>query len=680
MAASPNSLGPPIDPCAAYLKMTKCGQYGRNKSTVWRSPLFANLDNEDGRRGLLDHQVTGIVWLLSRLFGNLPTLKFTDPDTGRLRTNVVTPFDAENRDRLKGPKYFGGILADSMGLGKTLITIALMDLLVSQRLNVVQAKDGRSKHRPILLLTPNATVASQWIQEISQVIDESTIRHIVVSGSGLEAPPDQYRVVHLGRECFKLWPEAVSYMWDEDDTRASQVVLIMTMESWAGRTCTLHKCDREWHSSFTDEGRAFSLVIVDEAYKVKNPSTRNWRSVYLLERQFTLLITATPCMNTLTDLLGLARLLWTVPENYLKQNPSTWKHIEKTFRDLEDLHLLDEYDASHDCQLVAGRPALLARLLCKSRNARTQDIDLTRKHLRHFETLAMLKRSPSSHIYTDWGDTKPISLEGLFPTVENYTVDISLGEAYDREYQKVHINELIDYLRGLKDWGAVVVPRPKKANKEDEKAKLPIMNAHRLLQLAASSLNAYDLDRALTANGYSTRAPDVAKMRRNEVDLLRLTQFLAPLGEKKPETHIEFMKVATRNSPILQYILHYVNENILIRKENSTIQKLLIIEHSLPVAFYYELVLQFLGFECRCMHAQLSTEDRQELVDSFNSHDNNSCQILIQLYSVGFAGTNLHKSCSRVLVASQSYSIQVQWQAIYRVIRVSILMAYCFCS
>ncbi|KAI3326118.1 P-loop containing nucleoside triphosphate hydrolase protein [Xylariaceae sp. AK1471] len=671
MAASPNSLGPPIEPCAAYLKMTKCGQYGRNKSAVWRSPLLANLDNEDGRRGLLDHQVTGVVWLLSRLFGDLPTLKYKDPDTGRPCTNIQTPFDAGNRDRLRGPKYFGGILADSMGLGKTLITVALMDLLVSQRLNVLQAEDGNYKHRPILLLTPNATVASQWVQEISQVIDESTIRNIVVSGPGLEAPPDQYRVVHLGRDNFKQWPAAISYMWDEDDARASQVVLIMTMESWAGRTCIRDTEDMEWLSSFTDEGRAFSLVIVDEAYKVKNPSTRNWRSVYLLERQFTLLITATPCMNTLTDLFGLARLLWSEPETYLKQNPSTWKHIETTFRDLEDLEILDGYDASHDYQLVAGRPALLARLLCKNRNARTQDIDLTRKYLRHFETLAMLKRSPSSHIYADWGETKPISLEGLFPKVENYTVDISLGEAYDREYQKVHIDVLIDYLQGLKDWaGVVVVRRTKKEKKEDEEAKAPVTNAHRLLQLAASSLDVYDLDRTLNDNGRSTLAPDVAEMRDKGVNLLRLSQFLVPLGGTKPETHVDFMKVATRNSPILQYILHYINDNILTREENGPIKKLLIVEHSLVVAFYYELVLQFLGFECRCMHAQLSIEERQELVDSFNSSDNNSCQILIQLYTVGFAGTNLHKSCSRVLVASQSHSLQVQWQAIYRVIRV----------
>lgn len=659
--------------------MTKCGQYGRSNSTIWKSPYFETLDNEDGRRGLLDHQVTAIVWLLSRLFGDLPMLKYKDPETGRYRQDVILPSDIENRNRLKGPRYFGGILADSMGLGKTLITVALMGLLMRQKLNVVKDQDGKIKYRPILLLTPNATVALQWVQEIKQVIDDSTLHRIVLSGPGLESLPRESKISHLGRENFKEWPGALTYMWNEKDPRASQVILVMTMESWALRTCTCNK-KGEWSSSFTKAGRGFSLVVVDEAFKVKNPSTKNWRSVYLLERQFTLLITATPCMNSLTDLFGLARLLWTAPEKYMKENAVVWREIERKFKDLKDLELLDRFPPYHDLQLLAGRPALLARLLCKHKNSRTQDINLTRQYLRFFERLAMLKRSPSSYLYADWEETTPVSLEGLFPKVENYTVNISLGKAYDEEYQKVHIDLLINYLEDLRDWGGVVTKRQKCTKKEDEEAREPIINTMRLLQLASASLDVYDLNTIITTNGHSTLAAKVAEMREKEVNFLRLVQFLVEPTDTKPETHIEWMKIATRNSPILRYILHYINKHILTRTGgrggrdgDEPIKKLLIVEQNLMLAFYYELVLQFLGIECRCMHAQLSLDERQRLVDSFNSSEPNSCQILIQLYTVGFAGTNLHKSCSRVLVASQSHSLQVQWQAIYRVIRVCFL-------
>ncbi|KAI0110906.1 P-loop containing nucleoside triphosphate hydrolase protein [Nemania sp. FL0031] len=670
IAASPNSLGPPIEPCASYLNMTRCGHFGRSNSTVWKSPLFPKLDNQEGRRGLLDHQVTAIVWLLSRMFGDLPTLKIKNPVTGVYRSNILTPSDEKNRERLKGPKYFGGILADSMGLGKTLTTVALIDLMMRQRLNVVQAEDGSSKHRPILLLTPNATVANQWVQELTQVIDVSTLPRIIVSGNGLESPCDPLRAFHLSRDSFNRWPATFSYMWDENNPRASRVVLIMTMESWALRTCTRND-EGEWSSSFTKEGRAFSLVIVDEAYKVKNSSTKNWRSVHLLERQFTLLITATPCMNSLADLFGLARLLWNAPERYLKQSDEKWKQIEQMFPSLKYLDRLDGFSPSHDFWLVAGRPSLLAKLLLKRRNANTQDIDLIRKYLKYFESLAMLKRSPTSYLYADWEKTEPISLEGLFPKAENYTVDISLDEAYDREYQAEHMELLVKYLEGLRHWGGGR-GRGRKSKKEEEDAKDPIMNSIRLLQIASSSLDVYDLDTIITANGHSTLAEKIAEMREKEVNLLRLAQFLVLPNEAKPETHVDWMKLATRNSPILRYILRYINENILTRQGKEPIKKLLIIEHNLMLAFYYELVLQFLGFECRCMHAHLSFDERQALVDSFNMNDNDSCQIMIQLYTVGFAGTNLHKSCSRVLVASQSHSLQVQWQAIYRVIRVSL--------
>ncbi|KAI0540527.1 P-loop containing nucleoside triphosphate hydrolase protein [Xylaria digitata] len=664
IAASPNSLGPPINPSAAYLKMTKCGQYGPGNSTLWKSPFLPKLDNEDGRHGLMDHQVTGIVWLLSRMFGSLPTLRYRDPSTNVYHLSVGTSSDAK---LLRGPKYFGGILADSMGLGKTLITVALVNLLMSQRLNILKAEDGTSKHRPILLLTPNATVANQWVEEFTKVIDEV---QIIVSGQGLESA-SRPRVISLDRDNFKQWPAIIGYVWDENDPRASKIVIIMTTESWAHRTCVGEK-EKGWSSTFTQEGRRFSLVIVDEAYKVKNPNTKNWRSVYLLEREFTLLITATPCMNTLTDILGLARLLWTKPEKYLKQNPEMWKDIEMKFPGLEHLDMLDTLKPWDPYRLVAGRPSLLARLLCKRKGSRMHSVDLTRKYLRHFESLAMLKRSPSSYIYFDWDKANPISLEGLFPKVENYTVDISPGEAHAQKYQSEHIDLLIRYLEQLQTWGGVVNRRLRKQEikKEEEDTKEHIMSFHRLFQIASSSLDVYDLHKIITDNGHSSLSPKVAEMRESEVNLLRLAQFLVPLTDTKPNTHVGWMELATRNSPILRYILHYILENILAMGENGKIRKLLIIEQNPMVAFYYELVLQFLGFECRCMHAQLSFDERQALVDSFNSSDDSSCQILIQMYTVGFAGTNLHKSCSRVLVASQSHSLQVQWQAIYRVIRV----------
>ncbi|KAI0394278.1 P-loop containing nucleoside triphosphate hydrolase protein [Xylariaceae sp. FL0594] len=668
IAASPHSLGPPINPCVTYLRMTKCGRYGRDQRSVWTSPFLPTLDNRDGRRGLLDHQVTGVVWLLSRLLGDLPTLRYVDRDSGQSRTNIETAEDEANRQRLRGPRYFGGILADSMGLGKTLITVALIHLLVAQRLNVIQ-----ERHHPILLVVPNATVASQWVQEIENVIPASVISKIVVAAPGLEGLTDRERIVYLQRGQFDNWRHSLRYMWQEGNPEASKAVLIATMECWAHRTCKYDKsaekkADR-WGSTFSILGRAFSLVIVDEAYKIKNSSTLNWQSINYLERQFTLLITATPCMNSLTDLFGLARLLWTAPERYLQKDPENWKALETEFSDLKSLDTLDRLEPWDDWQLIAGRPALLAKLLCRNRDGKGHDIDLTRQYLRHFERLAMLRRSPSSRICKDWGTAEPVSLEsvsldGLYPNVENYTVEISAGEAYDKKYQKVHVDLLIDYLRALKAWvkdEQVVVPQ------EGSKHWLQVQ---RLLQIATSSLDVYHFNNVLENNEYSTKSDAVAEMRRNGVTFPRLAPFLQTRHEARPATAVEYLKLAVRNSPILRYVLHYIAENILTRKPKENNRKLLIVEQVPVMTFYYEAVLRLLGFECCCMHAHLSFQERQALVDSFNRSDAGSCQILIQPYTVGFVGTNLQKSCSRVLVTAYSYSLPVQWQAIHRVIRV----------
>ncbi|KAI1270190.1 P-loop containing nucleoside triphosphate hydrolase protein [Xylariaceae sp. FL1019] len=665
-ASSTNCLGPPINPCVQYLRMEKCGDYGRNKSSMWKSPLIPNLDGAEGRRGLLDHQVTGIVWLLSRMLGDLPRLSYVNPTTKERTTNIETAADSKNRDRLKGPKYFGGILADSMGLGKTLITVALIQLMVSQRLNAVHNADGKEKYRPILLLTPNMTVSNQWIEDISQVIDPTVIRHIIVSGNIQHEVTQQGREIRLDRERFKKWPDDLSYMWDEDDPRAAQAILVVPMETWAARTVVDE--GGKWTSGFSKTGRKFSLVIVDEAYKVKNTSTKIWQSVYHLHRQHTLLITATPVMNTLSDLFGLARLLWTAPEQYLKKNPKEWAEIEVAFKKLGDLTRLDKTEPSHDYRLLAGRPALLYKLVYKAKNDKEADIRLTRKYLGYFESLAMLRRSSTSHIYAKWGKVDPVSLEGLFPRVENFTIDISLGAEYDQAYQAEHSHILINYLKCIRAWSGKIAPGMTELQKKD--IRKPIIPCHRLFQLASASLDVYDIDQLMRECGKQTLAQDIAFMRATKINLLWLTPLLLAPHAERPDTHVKTLRLAIARSPILQYVLYYIRQNILTRDKNEKIRKLFIVEHNLMVAYYYELVLQFLGFECRCMHAGLSNDERQELIDSFNSDDWESCQILIQNYTVGFAGTNLHRNCSRVLVTSQSYSLQVQSQAIHRVIRV----------
>ncbi|KAI5927455.1 P-loop containing nucleoside triphosphate hydrolase protein [Camillea tinctor] len=676
ISASPNSLGHPVEPCAQYLKMVKCGKYGNKGSTIWRSPLFPCLDNKDGRKGLLDHQITAVVWILSRFFGELPrlSLRSKDPKSGRTRLNIESDADYENRHSLRGPRYFGGILADSMGLGKTLVTVALLGLLTSQRLNVVRDKKGVSKHRPILILVPNTTLVSQWVDEIHQATDIRTIRDIVISGNGIKARADQQRATVLTVEEFRgRWPQRLDYMWDEHDPRASRSIIIMPIETWAGRTCRCrnsgdddHDKDR-YYSTFTNAGKKFSVVVVDEAFKVKNTTTLNWKSVDLLDRQFTLLITATPCMNTLTDVLGLARLLWKRPRQYLLQERTgIWEFMNSSIRGLEDLKQLEQYDRGADFQLVAGWPALLAKMLYIPPKSRNHDIKLIRDYFKYFETLAILRRSSASHLLVNWEGSRKVSLQGLFPNVKICTAEIKLDDALDRKYQEVHIDLLIRHIEALNAWSI----RKNKSIKKDKDVVESISTTYRLFQIAAASLDVFFLDEFLNEHGFGTKATDVRTMRWSGVDFSRLWLFCQRTKQHKPSKAINFLSLAVRQSPILRYIFQFLQHNILNRESGERIKKVMIVEAIPILAFYYELALNLLGLNCRVLHADLSNEERQELIDDFNRDDLQSCQILIQMYTVGFTGTNLHKCCSQVLVASQATSYAVQQQTIHRVIRV----------
>lgn len=612
-------------------------------------------------KGFLDNQITAIVWILSRFLGELPKLK-----------DHETSFEAENRKKLRGPKYGGAILADSMGLGKTLAVIATIELMASRGLNVDHdPESGMEYHSPILILCPNVTVASQWVEEIIQNTNPESIYKIIVSGGSSNHFPTDARIYHLNRTECKYWPESYNYVWQMEDRRASKTVIIMPIATWASRTTFRDDEDGDptWHSRFTDEGRYFSVVCVDEAHKVKNASTKAFKSVSLLEREYTLLLTATPCLNTLTDLLGLARLLWTPAEKRLTSNLDTWSRI-KEINTLRKLGILDTIEPYDDLQLAAARPSLLTRLLCKDRKGNGMRIEDTRQYLRFFESLAMLKRGPGSYIYEDWEKTKHVSLEGLFPAVDNRTVNIDLDQKLAARHQFAHVNLLIEYLMFLDELSSGTEKNNDQSGKFHQGIFTSSMTIHRKWQIASSSIDVFNIDSLFDMNGRGTKAEYITQMRNMGITFRELAEFLLGPYEETPATALGYLKVAIRGSPILRFILYDLKENILNRKRREKIKKLLITEATPILAYYYELVLQFIGINCRVFHADLSQDQRKELVASFNDDAPDSVQVLIQMYTVEFAGSNLHKNCSRVIIASQAHSLAVQWQAIHRVIRV----------
>lgn len=633
-------------------------------------------------KGVLDNQVTGIVWILSRLFGELPRLKSEE-----------TPHEWAVRNKMRGPKYGGAILADSMGLGKTLTAIASIELMARGRLNVKYDEEtGMRMYRPILILVPNLAVACQWVDEILLNTSPKSIRNILVTGGNSSLFTKDDRVSHLAIDCFKIWPHKHRHVWDPHQRKAAKTIIICSIDTWANRTLyeTMDVSDEEaggdriegdggdsnkskskksWHSRLTEQSRGFSIVCVDEAHKVKNTTTKLHKSVSLLKRDFMLLITATPCTNSLGDLRGLMELLWNSALKQINKNDQT----RKIFEDIagqESLEKMEEVISScppyDDLQLIAGCPELMGPLIRPFANGSDPDLVATRRFLQFFESLAMLKRGPGSFLFEDFEHTKRIPLDGLYPGVESRTVNIEFDPITAAAYQSEHLQLLVWYLKSLNYFS----DDDENKSDEDSEDDPRYFKLHRQWQIASSSMDVFKIDSLFEVNGFGPKTEPVSMMRRAGVSFIRLAELLLGPHEPSPKTALDYLKVAIRGSPTLCYILHDIKENVLSKRNGTKIKKVLITENVPMLAYYYELVLQFIGINCRVLHAGLGHSERKDLITDFNSHKMESVQVLIQMYTVGFAGTNLHKNCSRVIIAAQAHSLAVQWQAVHRVIRV----------
>lgn len=142
------------------------------------------------------------------------------------------------------------ILADEVGLGKTI-----------EAGMIIKEYILRGLVKKVLILTP-ASLCRQWAAELSQK--------------------------------FELYPVIARGFMDWD--RYDLIICSLDTAKQPDRRQALQRL-------------SFDLVVVDEAHKLKNPSTLNYRLVAGLKKKFFLLLTATPFQNDLKELFTLISLL-----------------------------------------------------------------------------------------------------------------------------------------------------------------------------------------------------------------------------------------------------------------------------------------------------------------------------------------------------------------------------------
>jgi SNF2 family DNA or RNA helicase len=194
----------------------------------------------------------------------------------------------------------------------------------------------------------------------------------------------------LARSILVLVPPSLIEQW-QGELRRKFALDFTTHDDPAFRACGLdawtqfdrlivstHTAKREPHRSAI-AGRRWDLVIIDEAHHLRNRATQLWRFASELEKQYMLLLTATPVQNNLEELFNLVTLL----EPGLLR---TAKQFQKEFVDRRDKLTPKNVDQLH---------ALLAEVMVRNRRS-TVGLQFTR---RWAKTLAVPPTADEAQLY-----------------------------------------------------------------------------------------------------------------------------------------------------------------------------------------------------------------------------------------------------------------------------------------
>ncbi len=167
----------------------------------------------------------------------------------------------------------GAVLADDMGLGKTFQLLAFMAWLVEENPNI----------EPMLIVAP-VSLLENWKEEVEKFIRPSLLPLLMAYGDTL-AP------LRVPREAIDV------------RLRAEDGLVRFLKPGWVGNAklvLTTYETLRDLEFSFAAE--RWSVMVCDEAQRIKNPAAMVSRSAKKQNVGFKVACTGTPVENTLADL------------------------------------------------------------------------------------------------------------------------------------------------------------------------------------------------------------------------------------------------------------------------------------------------------------------------------------------------------------------------------------------
>ncbi|CAO3656547.1 unnamed protein product [Mucor hiemalis] len=210
--------------------------------------------------------------------------------------------------------FRGGVLADEMGMGKTIQTIAL---LLSD------------KKKPNLVIAPTVAIM-QWKSEIENHTNNKLSVHIFHGSSRINnaAELKKFDVVLSTYSVIETAFRRQEYGFKRTNDEGMPVLV--------KAQSTLHKM--QWHR-----------IILDEAHNVKDRSSNTARAVFNMNANFRWSLTGTPLQNRVGELYSLIRFMQADPFAYYYCKSCDCKELTWRFSNKKTCDTCHHRPMDHSC-------------------------------------------------------------------------------------------------------------------------------------------------------------------------------------------------------------------------------------------------------------------------------------------------------------------------------------------
>ncbi|KAI8949691.1 hypothetical protein F4801DRAFT_580228 [Xylaria longipes] len=239
---------------------------------------------------LLDHQQRALTFMKQRESGDIPEKYRLWQKSSYEGQEMYIHRVTKTRSSLRLDEKGGGILADEMGMGKSLCLLALVLETLDEGREWARQRQSEEYHssniknysRSTLVIVPSALLINNWLKEVETHLGGS-IKYFKYHGAGRE--------------------KDLEVLSDSDLI----VTTYQTLRSeFANKKSQLHKI--EWYR-----------IVLDEAHVIRRPSNTFYSTCLELEARSRWCLTGTPIQNRLMDIGALFAFLRAEPFNNIAQ-------------------------------------------------------------------------------------------------------------------------------------------------------------------------------------------------------------------------------------------------------------------------------------------------------------------------------------------------------------------------